>query len=186
LQSAYCAAKHAIQGFTESLRCELLHQSSGVHVTMVQLPALNTPQFEVVRARVSHHPRPVAPVYQPELAARAILAAAEHPARREWWVGGSTALSVIGNAISPGAGDRYLARSAYQSQLAEDRIESDRPDNLFGPVSGDHGARGRFSDESTERSAQWTVTRHRRVLGVAGAASALAAAAAAGVKLRGR
>lgn len=93
---------------------------------------------------------------------------------------------MIGNAIVPGAGDRYLAHSAYQSQLAEDRIESDRPDNLFGPVSGDHGARGRFSDESTERSAQWTVTRHRRVLGVAGAASALAAAAAAGVKLRGR
>ncbi len=187
LQSAYCAAKHAIQGFTESLRCELLHRSSGVHVTMVQLPALNTPQFEVVRARVSHHPRPVAPVYQPELAARAILAAAEHPARREWWVGGSTALSVTGNAIVPGAGDRYLARTNYEAQLAADTIAPDRPDNLFDPVPGDHGARGRFSEESTEHSAQWAVTRHRRLLLGAGSASALAAAAAAAaVKLRGR
>jgi NAD(P)-dependent dehydrogenase (short-subunit alcohol dehydrogenase family) len=186
LQSAYCAAKHAIQGFTESLRCELLHQSSGVHVPMVQLPALNTPQFDIVRARVSHHPRPVAPVYQPELAARAILAAAEYPARREWWVGGSTALSVIGNAIAPGVGDRYLARSGYHSQLAEDTIEPDRPDNLFGPVAGDHGARGRFSDEATERSAQWSLTRHRRLLGAAGLTSVLAGAAAAGVKLRSR
>ncbi len=185
LQSAYCAAKHAIQGFTESLRCELLHRSSGVCVTMVQLPALNTPQFEVVRARVSHHPRPVAPVYQPELAARAVLAAAEHPARREWWVGGSTALSVMGNAIVPGAGDRYLARTNYEAQLAEDPISPDRPDNLFAPVPGDHGAQGRFSEESTERSVQWALTRHRRVLVGASLASALAAAAA-GVKLRGR
>jgi NAD(P)-dependent dehydrogenase (short-subunit alcohol dehydrogenase family) len=187
LQSAYCGAKHAIQGFTESLRCELLHQSSGVRVTMVQLPALNTPQFELVRARVSHHPRPVAPVYQPEVAARAILAAADHPARREWWVGGSTALSVSGNAIAPGVGDRYLARSGYESQLAEDTIEPDRPDNLFGPVAGDHGARGRFSEESTERSVQWALTRHRRLLAGVGLASALAAAsAAAGAKLHRR
>jgi NAD(P)-dependent dehydrogenase (short-subunit alcohol dehydrogenase family) len=184
LQSAYCAAKHAIQGFTESLRCELLHHSSGVHVTMVQLPALNTPQFEVVRARVSHHPRPVAPVYQPELAARAVVAAAEHPARREWWVGGSTALSTMGNAIVPGAGDRYLARTNYAAQLAEDTISPDRPDNLFEPVPGDHGARGRFSGESTEHSVQWTLTRHRRLLIGAGLASAVAAAA--GIKLRGR
>ncbi len=185
LQSAYCAAKHAIQGFTESLRCELLHQSSGVRVTMVQLPALNTPQFEVVRARVDHHPRPVAPVYQPELAARAILAAAEHPARREWWVGGSTAVTLLGNAIAPGIGDRYLARSGYESQLADDTIAPDRADNLFEPVPGDHGARGRFSAEATERSEQWGLTRHRRLLGVAGAAGALLAGAA-GVKLRSR
>jgi short-subunit dehydrogenase len=187
LQSAYCAAKHAIQGFNESLRCELLHQSSGVQVTMVQLPALNTPQFEVVRARVSHHPRPVAPIYQPEVAARAILAAAEHPARREWWVGGSTALSVAGNAIAPAIGDRYLARNGYEAQLARDTIPPDRPDNLFEPVPGDRGARGRFSGESTEHSAQWGLTRHRRLLGAAGLASALAGAAtAAAIKLRGR
>jgi hypothetical protein len=119
------------------------------------------------------------------VAARAILAAAEHPARREWWVGGSTALSVIGNAIAPGVGDRYLARTGYESQLAEDPIAPDRPDNLFGPVPGDHGARGRFSEESTERSAQSALTRHRRLLAGAGLASALAVAAG-GVKLRGR
>jgi NAD(P)-dependent dehydrogenase (short-subunit alcohol dehydrogenase family) len=186
LQSAYCAAKHAIQGFTESLRCELLHRSSGVQVTMVQLPALNTPQFEVVRARVNHHPRPVAPVYEPEVAARAVLAAAEHPARREWWVGGSTAISVMGNAIAPGVGDRYLARKGYEAQLAEDTIAPDRPDNLFGPVPGDHGAHGRFSAESTERSPQWALTRHRRLLGAGSLASALAGAVTARVKLRGR
>src|SRR5881398_1563522 len=99
LQSAYCAAKHAIQGYTESLRCELMHEGSGVRVTMVQLPGLNTPQFDVVRTRLPRHPQPVAPVYQPEVAARAIVAAALHPARREWWVGGSTALTLIGNAL---------------------------------------------------------------------------------------
>jgi NAD(P)-dependent dehydrogenase (short-subunit alcohol dehydrogenase family) len=185
LQSAYCAAKHAIQGFTESLRCELMHRSSGVRVTMVQLPALNTPQFEVVRARVRRHPRPVAPIYQPEVAARAILAAADHPARREWWVGGSTAFSVMGNAVAPGAADRYLARKGYEAQLAADPIPPDRPDNLFAPVPGDHGARGRFSAESTERSGQWDLTRHRCLLGAAGVASLLAGAAAR-AKLRSR
>ena len=184
LQSAYCAAKHAIQGFTESLRCELLHESSGVRVTMVQLPALNTPQFEVVRARVKHHPRPVAPVYQPEVAARAIRAAAERPARREWWVGGSTALALIGNAIAPGVADRYLARNGCRAQLAEDEISPERPDNLFGPVPGDHGARGRFGQESTDGSAQWLLTRHRCALGAAGLGGALALAARVG--LRGR
>jgi hypothetical protein len=154
---------------------------------MVQLPALNTPQFEVVRAHVSHHPRPVAPVYEPEVAARAILAAAKHPARREWWVGGSTAFTMIGNAIAPGAGDRYLARSGYKAQLAEDPIAPDRPDNLFGPVPGDHGAQGRFSEESTEHSVQWALTRRRRLLAGAGLASALAAVSAtAGAKLRRR
>jgi NAD(P)-dependent dehydrogenase (short-subunit alcohol dehydrogenase family) len=184
LQSAYCAAKHAIQGFTESLRCELLHEQSGVRVTMVQLPALNTPQFDVVRSRMSRHPRPVAPVYQPELAARAIADAAEHPARREWWVGGSTALSLIGNAVAPGAGDRYLARTGYEAQLAERSIAPDRPDNLFSPVAGDRGARGEFSGEATSRSAQWLLTRHRRALGVSALTAALAGAAA--VKSRGR
>jgi NAD(P)-dependent dehydrogenase (short-subunit alcohol dehydrogenase family) len=181
LQSAYCACKHAIQGFTESLRCELLHEGSGVRVTMVQLPALNTPQFDVVRARVARHPRPVAPVYQPELAARAIVAAAGHPRRREWWLGGSTAVTLIGNAIAPGIGDRYLARNGVQAQLAEEPIPPDRPDNLFAPVSGDPGARGDFTAEAHSRSLQWLLTRHRRVL----AATCLTAAFAA-AKLRGR
>jgi NAD(P)-dependent dehydrogenase (short-subunit alcohol dehydrogenase family) len=181
LQSAYCAAKHAIQGFTESLRCELMHERSGVRVTMVQLPALNTPQFDVVRARVTHHPRPVAPVYEPELAARAILAAAEHPRRREWWLGGSTALTLIGNAIAPGAGDRYLAWKGIEAQLGDEPISLDRPDNLFATLPGDRGARGDFTAESHSRSVQWLLTRHRRALGGGALVAALAAA-----KLRGR
>jgi short-subunit dehydrogenase len=183
LQSAYCAAKHAIQGFTESLRCELLHDGSGVRVTMVQLPALNTPQFDVVRTRIPRHPRPVAPVYEPELAACAIVAAAEHPDRREWWLGGSTALTLIGNAVAPGIGDRYLARTGYRAQLTEQPIPEHRPDNLFEPVPGDRGARGDFTDEAHRRSPQWLLTRHRRALAAAGVAGALAAAS---IKLRAR
>ncbi|HEX5224403.1 MAG TPA: SDR family oxidoreductase, partial [Solirubrobacteraceae bacterium] len=106
LQSAYCACKHAIQGFTESLRTELMHDRSAVRVTMVQMPALNTPQFDVVRTRLPRHPQPVPPIYQPEVAARAIVAASEQPARREWWVGASTAVTLLGNAVLPGVGDR--------------------------------------------------------------------------------
>src|SRR5205085_878783 len=140
LQSAYCAAKHAIQGYTESLRCELMHEGSGVRVTMVQLPALNTPQFDVVRTRLPCHPQPVAPIYQPEVAARAIVGAALHPARREWWVGGSTALTLVGNALAPGLADRYLARSAFDAQQTEEPVAQDRPDNLFAPLPGDRGA----------------------------------------------
>jgi NAD(P)-dependent dehydrogenase (short-subunit alcohol dehydrogenase family) len=164
LQSAYCAAKHAIQGFTESLRCELMHERSGVRVTMVQLPALNTPQFDTVRAHVARRPRPVAPVYQPELAARAIVAASLQPARREWWVGASTALSLIGNAVVPGVADRYLARTGYDSQQTDEPLV-ERPDNLFRPVPGDRGAHGDFDAEAHGRSLQWQLTRHRRVLG---------------------
>ncbi len=177
LQSAYCACKHAIQGFTESLRCELLHEGSGVRVTMVQLPALNTPQFDVVRSRLSHRAQPVPPIYQPEVAARAIVAAAEQPQRREWWVGGSTAITLLGNALAPAVGDRYLARTGYDSQQT-DEPEGDRPDNLFAPVPGDRGARGDFTEEAHARSAQWQLTRHRRALLAAGAAGALAALAA--------
>jgi NADP-dependent 3-hydroxy acid dehydrogenase YdfG len=123
LQSAYCAAKHAIQGFTESLRCELMHEASNVRVTMVQMPALNTPQFDVVRTRLPRRPQPVPPIFQPEVAAKAIVTAAEHPARREWWVGASTALTLIGNALAPGIGDRYLARTGYDSQQTSEPIE---------------------------------------------------------------
>jgi NAD(P)-dependent dehydrogenase (short-subunit alcohol dehydrogenase family) len=175
LQSAYCAAKHAIQGFTESLRCELLHDESGVRVTMVQLPALDTPQFDVVRTRVARHPRPVAPVYEPELAARAILVAAERPSRREWWLGGSTAVTLLGNAVAPGFGDRYLARNGIRAQLTDEPVSERRPDNLFSPVPGDRGARGDFGEEAHSRSLQWLLTRHRRLLGTAGLAGALAA-----------
>jgi NAD(P)-dependent dehydrogenase (short-subunit alcohol dehydrogenase family) len=165
LQSAYCASKHAIQGFTESLRCELMHEGSPVRVTMVQLPALNTPQFDVVRTRLPRHPQPVPPIYQPEVAARAIVAAAEHPARREWWVGASTAFTLIGNAVAPGVADRYLARTGYDAQQTREPITPGRPDNLFEPVTGDRGAHGDFDSQAHGRSAQWLASRHRVALG---------------------
>jgi NAD(P)-dependent dehydrogenase (short-subunit alcohol dehydrogenase family) len=177
LQSAYCAAKHAIQGYTESLRCELMHEGSGVRVTMVQLPALNTPQFDVVRTRLPRHPQPVAPIYQPEVAARAIVGAALHPARREWWVGGSTALTLVGNALAPGLADRYLARSAFDAQQTEEPVAQGRPDNLFAPLPGDRGAHGDFDTSSHSRSLQWGLTRHRAAALWAGTAGALAWAA---------
>src|SRR5438067_2029062 len=177
LQSAYCAAKHAIQGFTESLRCELMHEGSAVRVTMVQLPALNTPQFDVVRTRLPRHPQPVPPIYQPEVAARAIVAAALHSARREWWVGGSTALTVAGNALAPGLADRYLTHTAYDAQQTEEPVAADRPDNLFSPLPGDRGAHGDFDASAHSRSLQWALTRHRAAALWASAAGALALAA---------
>jgi hypothetical protein len=180
LQAPYCAAKHAIQGFTESLRCELEHEHSGVRVTMVQLPALNTPQFDVVRTRLPRHPQPVPPIYQPEVAARAIVTAAHHPARREWWVGGSTAIAVAGNAIAPGIGDRYLARTGFGAQQTSEPVAPDRPDNLIEPLPGDRGAHGDFDEQAKSRSVQWRLTRHRLAIGVG--TGALAAAALAGTR----
>ncbi len=164
LQSAYCAAKHAIQGFNESLRCELMHEGSSVRVTMVQMPALNTPQFDVVRTRLPRRPQPVPPIFQPEVAARAIVAAAEHPDRREWWVGAPTALTLIGNALFPGIADRYLARTGYDSQQTDEPLQPNRPDNLFEALPGDRGAHGDFDEEAKPGSAQWKLTRHRRAL----------------------
>ena len=184
LQSAYCGAKHAVEGFTESLRTELLNEGSNVAVTMVQLPALNTPQFETVRTRLPRHPRPVAPVYQPEVAAKAIVWAADHP-RREIKVGASTAITVAGNKLLPGLGDWYLARTAVDGQQTQDPVNGDRPDNLFAPVPGDHGAHGRFDDEAKPRSAQLWLTTHKGVL-AAGAGVAAAAAGAAAVLRRAR
>jgi NAD(P)-dependent dehydrogenase (short-subunit alcohol dehydrogenase family) len=165
LQSGYCACKHAIQGFTESLRCELMHDGSAVRVTMVQLPALNTPQFDVVRSRLPRRPQPVPPIYQPEVAARAIVTAARHPARREWWVGASTAFTMIGNALAPGVADRYLARTGFDSQQTDSPEPPDRPDNLFEPVPGPRDAHGDFDERAHGRSLQWALTRHRRVAG---------------------
>ena len=164
LQAAYCASKHAIVGFTDSLRCELLHERSGIRITMVQLPALNTPQFEVSRTRLPRHPQPVPPIYQPEVAADAIVWAAEH-ARRELHVGGSTLVTILGNKVAPAVADRYLARTAYDAQQSEEPVDPDRPDNLFEPVPGDHGAHGIFEDRSHERSIQLSLTKHRGLLG---------------------
>jgi short-subunit dehydrogenase len=164
LQTAYCGAKHAIQGFTESLRCELLHERSGVHVTMVQLPALNTPQFDWGRNRMPRKPQPVPPIYQPEVAADAIVWAA-HARRREVYVGGSTLVSVAGDKIAPGLGDRYLARTGYASQQTDEPAGGEPADNLFDPAPGDPGAHGRFDAQAVARSLQLTATKHRGALG---------------------
>jgi NAD(P)-dependent dehydrogenase (short-subunit alcohol dehydrogenase family) len=178
LQSAYCGAKHAIQGFSESVRCELLHRGSRVRVTMVQLPALNTPQFEVVLSRLPNHPQPVPPIYQPEVAARAIVWASRHR-RREVWVGGSTAATLLANAVAPGLLDRYLARTGVKAQQTSHPDDPDRPANLWEPVPGDHGAHGGFDHRSHPRSFQFWATGHRALLASAGTAAAAGIAAAA-------
>ena len=141
---------------------------------MVQLPALNTPQFDVVRTRLPRHPQPVPPIYQPEFAARAIVTAARHPARREWWVGASTALTLLGNALAPGFADRYLARTGFDSQQTDEPVQPGRPDNLFAPLPGPGAAHGDFDTQAKPRSMQWEMTRHRQLLGGgAGVAAAL-------------
>jgi NAD(P)-dependent dehydrogenase (short-subunit alcohol dehydrogenase family) len=169
LQTAYCGAKHAIQGFNESLRCELLHQRSRVKTTMVQLPALNTPQFDWVLSRLPRQPQPVPPIYHPEVAARAIRYAAEHPRRREYWVGETTAATLLVNAVAPGLLDRYLARTGYSSQQRKQPSDKDRPANLWQPADGsdghDFGAHGAFDDCSHERSAQVWASQHHGLLG---------------------
>ncbi|HWD81392.1 MAG TPA: SDR family oxidoreductase, partial [Kribbella sp.] len=178
LQSVYCGAKHAIQGFHDSLRCELLHDKSHVRVTMVQLPAVNTPQFSWVLSRLPKHPQPVPPIFQPEVAADAIVYAADHPARREYWVGGPTALTIIANKFAAGLLDRYLARTGYKSQQTD--LPNEQAANLWGPAddrSRDYGAHGVFDDRSTSRSYQVWASRHRNLLTAAAAAAAAAGTA---------
>jgi NAD(P)-dependent dehydrogenase (short-subunit alcohol dehydrogenase family) len=167
LQSAYCGAKHALQGFTESVRSELLHEGSDVHVTMVQLPALNTPQFGWVKTSLKMRPQPVPPIYQPELAAEAVVWAASHR-RREVSVGGTTTATVVADKVAPGLLDRYLGATGVDSQQTDVPIEASRRDNLWSPVPGDHGARGGFDDRAHDRSVQWWLTTNRvaSVLGV--------------------
>jgi NAD(P)-dependent dehydrogenase (short-subunit alcohol dehydrogenase family) len=172
LQSAYCGAKHAVHGFTQSVRTELLHDRSGVRITEVHLPAMNTPQFDHCRSRMSRRPQPVPPIYQPEVAARAIVWAAEHP-RREVWVGGATAATVLANRLAPGLLDRYLARTGFDAQQTNEPSE-DSPGNLWAPLPGDPGAHGRFDRRAHARSVETGVGRHRRLL-LAGLAAAVAA-----------
>jgi NAD(P)-dependent dehydrogenase (short-subunit alcohol dehydrogenase family) len=170
LQSAYCAAKAAIRGFTDSLRCELLHDGSHVRITMLQLPAINTPQFEVVRTRLPRHPKPVPPIYQPEVIARAVLQAARR-SPREMWVGWSAAKAILGQMVAPGLLDRYLARVGYSAQQAPWPPEPGRGDDLFSPLPGDKGAHGEFDAEARGRSfSVWLQLRRRPIaigLGVA-------------------
>ncbi len=187
LQTAYCGAKHAIQGFNEALRCELLHDKSGVRVTMVQMPAVNTPQFDWVLSRLPRHAQPVPPIYQPEVAARAVAYAADHPGRREYWVGASTAATLAANALAPGLLDRYLARTGFSSQQTKTPVSPDAPANLWEPADGagghDFGAHGDFDDRAHPRSPQLWASHHHGLLAVAGA-SAVAAATVAVQRLR--
>ncbi len=178
LQTAYCGAKHAIQGFNEALRCELLHEKSNVRVTMVQLPAVNTPQFSWVLSRLPRHPQPVPPIYQPEVPARAILHAAQHPDRREYWVGATTAATLIANSVAPGLLDRYLGATGFKSQQSAEPVDPNRPANLWDPADQavDYGAHGVFDSRSHASSPQWWATSHRRAVYAAGAAAAAAAA----------
>jgi NAD(P)-dependent dehydrogenase (short-subunit alcohol dehydrogenase family) len=153
LQAAYCGAKHAIQGFTESLRCELLHDGSNIRLSMVQLPAMNTPQFDWVKSRLPREPQPVPPIYAPEIAADAIVWASSHN-RREISVGAPTVAAIWTNKIASGLLDRYLARTGYDSQQTDQPANPNRVHNLWEPLPGDHGAHGRFTDRSINRSVQ--------------------------------
>src|SRR4051794_21524204 len=180
LQSAYCGAKHAIRGFTDSLRTELMHEKSGVNITVVHLPALNTTQFGLVRTRMPRKPRPVAPVYQPEGAARAIVWASEHPQRGEHWVAGSTVMTILGSRLAPGwVGDRSLAKTGFDGQQTDEPVDPDRRDYLFEPVPGDHGAHGTFGDEAKARSREVWLAEHRGAIAAGLAAGAAAVAGAA-------
>jgi short-subunit dehydrogenase len=175
LQAAYCAAKHAILGFHASLRTELLHDGSNVHTTMVQMPALNTPQFGWVKSRLPHKAQPLPPIYQPEVAARAIYYAAHHPKRREYYAAWSAVEAIFGNKLVPSLADHYLARTGYKSQQHDGPEDPDRPNNLWKPVPGDHGAHGSFDSRARERSAELWAETHPALVAVAGL-STLAAA----------
>ncbi|HET8607166.1 MAG TPA: SDR family oxidoreductase [Gaiellaceae bacterium] len=160
LQSAYCGSKHAMKGFFESVRTELMHKGSNVRLSMVQLPGLNTPQFAHCRSKMHRQPMPVPPIYQPEIAGDAVWEAA-HSQRRQIFVGGSTVLTILGNRVAPWLGDRYLARSGVESQLTDRQVEP-RDGNLFEPPATDQGTHGDFDGQAHARSYQYWLTKHRR------------------------
>ena len=166
LQSAYCAAKHAVQGFCDSLRCELLHDNSGVRLTMVQLPALNTPQFGWVKSRLPRKAQPVPPIFQPEVAAEAIYFAAHNP-RREFYVGAPSVAVISINKLAPGLLDYILARTGYDSQQYDGAEDPNRPNNLWQPVPGDHGAHGAFHARARSWSPQLWTSEHRTLVALA-------------------
>jgi short-subunit dehydrogenase len=176
LQAAYCGAKFAIRGFTDSLRTELMADRSRVRITMVQLPGTNTPQFNWCRSKLPRHPKPVPPIYQPEIAAEAVYWAALHR-RRELWVGQSTVRTIVGSTLAPWAADRYLARTAITGQQVDDLpVCPDRPDNLYEPLPAKAATHGIFGDQAVSSSPQLWAAMHRRLLAaVSGAAVGLAA-----------
>ena len=160
LQAIYCGAKSAIRGFTDSLRSEIIHDKLAVHLTTVDLPAVNTPQFDWAMNKMGRKAKPVAPIYEPEVPARAIFFAATHK-RREIWVGFPTVKAILANRIAPGLIDKYLASSGYTGQLSDDKLPADAPANLFEPVPGDYGAHGRFDSQSRMGSWEMFTDRHR-------------------------
>ncbi|MFL6621505.1 MAG: SDR family oxidoreductase [Sulfurifustaceae bacterium] len=185
LQSAYCGAKFAIRGFTDALRCELLHERSRVHLTMVQLCAFNTPQFDWGRTHLPRKAQPVPPIYQPEMAADAIVWAARHR-RREVWVGWTTVRAILAQHMAPGILDRLAAWAGYSGQMTDDPVPPDHRDNLFEPVPGDHGAHGRFDARSHCWNSQLTLSRHRSLVLSALVALGLGAVALAQWRVRGK
>lgn len=176
LQAAYCAAKHAVLGFFASLRTELLHDQSQVRTTIVQMPALNTPQFGWVKSRLRHKAQPVPPIFQPEVAARAIYYAAHHPERREYFAGWSTVKAIVGNKLVPSYADRYLARHGYDAQQYDGPEDPNRPNNLWRPVPGDHGAHGAFDDRARSFSLELWAETHRKWLAAIAATGLITAA----------
>jgi hypothetical protein len=166
LQAAYCGATHATRGFTESVRCELLHDKSRVRLSVVELPGVNTPQFEWIKNRMPHKPQPIGTVYQPEVAARAIVWAARHD-RRELYVGVPTVKAIVGDKVAPGLLDHYLSRTVYAGHQTNEPEDPQRPDNLWAPVPGDHGAHGPFDERAKGRSLQLWASTHRSSLATA-------------------
>ncbi len=167
LQAAYCASKHAVLGFFASLRTELLHDKSNVHTVMVQMPALNTPQFGWVKSRLPHKAQPVPPIFQPEVAARAIYHAAHDAKRREYFAGWSTVKAIVGNKLAPSFADRYLARHGYDAQQHDGPEDPNRPNNLWHPVPGDHGAHGSFDDRARSFSVELWAEMYRKWIALA-------------------
>jgi len=167
LQSAYCASKHAIQGFMDSLRSELIHDKSNVRASMVQMPAMNTPQFGWVKSRLPNNPQPVPPIYQPEIGAEAVHFVA-HNDRREMYVGYPTVEAIVGDKIVPSVGDWYLGRIGYEAQQTDEPVAPDRQDNLWQPVAGDHGAHGTFDGRSADFSPQLWANKNRGAVALAG------------------
>ena len=185
LQSPYCGAKSAIRGFTDSIRCELIHHRSNIRLTMVQMPAVNTPQFTWNRVKSGlNHPQPLPPIFQPEVAGRAIYWAA-HKKPREMWVGASSVLAIMVQKFAPRIGDLWLAMTGYKSQQTPEPISPDRPDNLYRPadITKDFGAHGEFDEKAKPRSWETELIMNRQWL-LAGAALAGAAAVTTAIRRR--
>jgi NAD(P)-dependent dehydrogenase (short-subunit alcohol dehydrogenase family) len=184
LQAPYCGGKHAMKGFWESVRTELMHKGSSIHVPMVQLPGLNTPQFDHCRSKMDKYPMPVPPIYQPEIAADAVWEAA-HSKRREIYVGIPTVYTILGEKFAPWLVDRYLAKTAVNSQLTEPKVDPPREGNLFEPPAVDQGTHGRYDQKAHSHSIQYWLTKHRRSALAGATAVAGGTLAAAAMLLRG-